>query len=230
MPQVQCSVTFYIILAFVYLTYIHPIESAKDACLSECSCKWKNGKQTAECVGVNLVGIPTGLSGETQVLDLTGNLLQLLPSRAFYKVGLVNLQKVFASRCGLLSIADDAFYQLSNLIELDLSSNFITWIPAAALRDTQLLRRLLLSSNPIQRVENDTFSLLTHLTVLELSSCQIEAVEPRAFDGLKSLEYLKLDGNKLRTLPPEMVDPFSTLYGLELHQKIHGNVIVTLGV
>ncbi|KAF8784351.1 uncharacterized protein LOC129959443 [Argiope bruennichi] len=219
MPHLQPLVTFYTFLTAIQLTYIQPSESIRDACLSECNCKWKNGKQTVECIGVNLVGIPDSLSGETQVLDLTGNLLQLLPSRAFYKVGLVNLQKVFASRCGLLSIADDAFYQLSNLVELDLSNNFITWIPAIALRDTPLLRRLLLSSNPIQRVENDTFSLLSHLTALELSSCQIEVVEPRAFDGLKSLQYLKLDGNKLRTLPPEMVNPFSTLYGLELHQN-----------
>lgn len=219
MTQAQAIVSFYIIIAIIHTSCLHPVESIKDACLNECNCKWKNGKQTAECIGVNLVGIPDSLSGETQVLDLTGNVIQLLPSRIFYKVGLVNLQKVFASRCGMLSIADDAFYQLSNLVELDLSNNRLTWIPAVALRDTPLLRRLLLSNNAIQKVENDTFSLQTQMTVLELSSCQIEIVEPRAFDGLKSLEYLKLDGNKLRTLPPEMVNPFSTLYALELHQN-----------
>ncbi|XP_071044226.1 leucine-rich repeat-containing protein 24-like [Parasteatoda tepidariorum] len=219
MHEVQNPVIVNILFLILFGITISQIDSLKDACLSECNCKWKNGKQTVECIGVNLVGIPDGLSSETQVLDLTGNLLQLLPSRAFYRVSLVNLQKVFAPRCGLLSIADDAFYQLSNLIELDISNNFLTWIPSVALRDTPLLRRLLLSFNPIQRVENDSFSLQSHLTVLELSSCQIEAIEPRAFDGLKSLEYLKLDGNKLRTLPPEMVKPFSTLYALELHQN-----------
>lgn len=219
MPEVHYYISSYIFFIILHSLCIIPGTSILDACPSECNCKWKNGKQTVECIGVNLVGIPDVLSGETQVLDLTGNLLQLLPSRAFYRVGLINLQKVFLSRCGILSIAEDAFYHLTNLIELDISSNFISWIPAVALRDTPLLRRLLLSSNPIQRVENDSFVLLTHLTVLELSSCQIEVVESRAFDGLTSLEYLKLGGNKLRTLPPEIVKPFSTLYALELHQN-----------
>ncbi|XP_054708605.1 leucine-rich repeat-containing protein 4C-like [Uloborus diversus] len=219
MPEVQHFVNPYIIFIILQSLCIVPGMSIVVNCPDECNCKWKNGKQTVECVGVNLVGIPDNLHGGTQVLDLTGNLLQLLPSRAFYNVGLVNLQKVLASRCSLLSIADDALYQLSNLVELDLSSNFLTWIPSVALRDTPLLRRLSLSSNPVQRIENDSFILLSQLTVLELSSCQVEEVEPRAFDGLKSLEYLKLDGNKLRTLPPEMVKPFSTLYALELQQN-----------
>ncbi|XP_035220435.1 leucine-rich repeat-containing protein 4C-like [Stegodyphus dumicola] len=219
MSKVHSVVASYIFYVALHSLCVIPGSSMSYACPSECTCKWKNGKETAECVGVNLVAIPDGLRGETQVLDLSGNLLQLLPFRAFFRVGLVNLQKVFASRCGILSIANDAFYQLSNLVELDLSNNFITSIPAIALRDTPLLRRLLLSSNPIQRVENDTFILLSHLTTLELSNCQIEVVEPRAFDGLKSLQYLKLDGNKLRTLPPEMGEPFSSLYGLDLHQN-----------
>lgn len=198
---------------------LHPVYSMPE-CLSICSCKWKNGKETVECVGADLVNVPSGLNTGAQVLDLSGNLLHTLKTKAFQKVGLVNLQKIYLTRCGLVTITSDAFYQVSNLVELDLSNNFLTTVPSAIFKDCQLLRKLQLSHNPIQVIENSTFVDLVQLTTLEMSHCQIDTIQPKAFVGLKNLEYLRLNGNKLRILSGKVVQSLPPLYALDLHQNL----------
>ncbi|XP_013793254.2 leucine-rich repeat, immunoglobulin-like domain and transmembrane domain-containing protein 2 [Limulus polyphemus] len=186
-------------------------------CVEGCLCKWKHGKQTAECADAFLTSVPAGLNSETQVLDLSGNFLHTLAGRAFHSVRLVNLQKIFLARCGLSEISDDAFYRVSNLIELDLSENDLSWVPT--LKDCSLLRRLQLSHNPIQHLLNNSFSSLTQLTTLEMSNCRIHTIGPSTFSGLKHLEYLRLDGNRLSYLSGKVVQPLLTLYALDLHNN-----------
>ncbi|XP_076335538.1 leucine-rich repeat, immunoglobulin-like domain and transmembrane domain-containing protein 2 [Tachypleus tridentatus] len=186
-------------------------------CVEGCLCKWKHGKQTAECADAFLTTVPAGLNSATQVLDLSGNVLHTLASRAFHSVRLVNLQKIFLARCGLTEISDDAFYRVSNLIEIDLSENNLSWVPT--LKDCSLLRRLQLSRNPIQHLLDNSFSSLSHLTTLEMSNCQIHTIGPSAFSGLKHLEYLRLDGNRLSYLSGTVLQPFQTLYALDLHNN-----------
>ena len=43
-------------------------------CPEACSCKWKGGKETVECVNASLVAIPS-MGEDTQVLHLGGNRL-----------------------------------------------------------------------------------------------------------------------------------------------------------
>lgn len=45
--------------------------------------------------------VPLGLSATTQVIDLTGNSLNLLPANVFLDRGLVNLQRIFLADCHL---------------------------------------------------------------------------------------------------------------------------------
>lgn len=97
-----------------------------------------------------------------------------------------------------MQIADDAFYQVSNLVELDVSNNFLTIVPTKSLENCSILRKLYLSHNPIANLTNFTFRGLVHLQTLVLSDAAIETVDTNAFAGLKSLRYLHLNGNKLR--------------------------------
>lgn len=67
-------------------------------CPTECNCVWRSGKRTADCSGAkNLHRIPQ-LRKDTQVVDLSGNKLNLLVDKAFQKLGLTHLQKIFLVR------------------------------------------------------------------------------------------------------------------------------------
>lgn len=163
------SITSHLLVIISILMTINPHLSQCSTCPSMCSCIWRNGKQTALCEKQGLISIPSGISSSTQVLNLNKNNFQILPQKVFQERGLINLQKVFLAECKLGVIADDAFTQLTNLIELDLSANLLTQVPTLALRDCFNLRRLQLNSNPISVIRADAFSPLSHLKSLDLS-------------------------------------------------------------
>ncbi|KFM60016.1 Leucine-rich repeat-containing protein 4, partial [Stegodyphus mimosarum] len=189
------------------------------ACPSICSCKWKNGKQTAECAGQGLTVIPSSLDEGTQVIDISRNSFNEITSRAFQKKGLVNLQKIFMAECGISHIASDAFFQLSNLVELDLSNNKLQTIPTDALAHCPNIRRLQLAHNSIKQIDSGVFSFLSHLTYLGLANCQIKHLQPGAFNGLKNIGLIELDGNQLSTLSIKVFESLANLYGLYLHNN-----------
>ena len=66
-----------------------------------------------------------GVEYNTQVLNMSGNVIPLLMSQQFSALGLLNLQRISMSRCGLVQIDGHAFGGLTNLVELDLSQNLL---------------------------------------------------------------------------------------------------------
>ncbi|CAB0020644.1 unnamed protein product [Nesidiocoris tenuis] len=186
------------------------------ACPTSCICKWKGGKQSVECINKSLITIPSGMDHGTQVLDFAGNNLDRLLKERFHKMGLINLQKIFLSRCRIKHIEDRAFKGLTNLVELDLSDNVITSVPSETFYDYPSLMRLTLNGNPIRIVKKSSFLPLTFLTNLELSKCDVEIIEDGAFEALDKLEWLKLDNNKLKFIAGENILPTS-LHGIDLH-------------
>lgn len=185
-------------------------------CSDRCKCIWRNGKMTAECMLQGLSSLPTGIDERLQVLNLTHNLIQALPKRAFSTVGLVNIQKLYLSRCELSHIDDTALFKVTNLIELDLAENKLSAVPTAALSHARNLRNLILSGNPITLLADMSFAELSELSALEMSGCRIETVSVRAFEGLTKLRVLKLDFNMLQTLPGRAMAPFQALHGVAL--------------
>lgn len=193
--------------------------SAGDDCPHICTCKWKQGKQTAECRQKNLHTLPAKIPPVMQVLDLSLNLIQRLPRRAFAKEGLTNLQRIFLRRCELVQIDNDALLELTNLVELDLSENRLRSIPSLIFRHTPELRELLLRKNSIQVIPVDAFDHLASLRTLDLSHCYISSIAARAFEPLRLLEKLKLAFNRLTELRPRLVDSLSNLHELTVHNN-----------
>lgn len=189
------------------------------SCQTVCACKWKGGKQTAECIDRSLGSIPDSIDSNTQVLDMSDNNLRTLPRDTFIKSGLVNLQKVYLRNCRLGHIDDDAFKGLTNLVELDLSHNLLTGIPSATFIYVASLRELTMARNPVQKIDSHAFLATHSLTKLDLSHCDIHIVAPEAFNGLYALNSLKLNGNKLSELRPRTIETLSTLTGVELHDN-----------
>lgn len=153
------------------------------ACSVSCTCKWKNGKRTAECSGKTLPEIPDTIDPETQVLDFSENNLGKLTRELFVKKQLVNLQRLYLSKCRIKTIHKDTFKGLTNLVEMDLSSNFLESVPTMAFSNCPSLMKLTLSSNPIKDVKRLAFNHLSYLNTLELSSCEIADIQEGAFQG-----------------------------------------------
>lgn len=183
-----------------------------------CVCKWKGGKQTVECSSSFLENIPNDIDAGTQVLNFTGNSLQILKSDRFFEMNLINLQKIYLCRNQLTRIHDKAFRGLSNLVELDLADNMLTTIPTETFQDYSSLMRLTMSGNPIRELKSNAFRYLSFLTTLELSNCQIERVEDETFFGMDNLEWLKLDGNRIGTIKGVNILPKS-LHGINLYSN-----------
>ncbi|XP_026751936.2 leucine-rich repeat-containing protein 24 [Galleria mellonella] len=186
------------------------------SCPAVCMCKWKGGKQTVECVGRALITVPEPVDPATQVLDLSGNNLQILPQEAFARTGLVNLQRVYLRNCNIGQIHDRAFKGLTNLVELDLSHNLLTQIPSNSFKDAPFLRDLTMAQNPILKVHSDALSNLGSVVKLDLSKCDIRDIAADSFSNLRSLESLKLNHNKLRDLPLSSLERVEKLRAIDL--------------
>ena len=193
--------------------------SVTAACPSVCECKWKGGKQTVECRNRGLITLPSNVDPETQVLDLSGSNLQILPREAFMRANLLNLQKIYLANCRIGQVDPTALRGLTNLVELDLSDNMLTAVPSEAFRDATSLRELRLNTNPIQKIDDAAFELLPGLVKLDLTDCHIQYLSPLAFQGLEQLSHLRLGGNKLTELKPRLVSSLTRLHSVELHNN-----------
>lgn len=205
-------VTISVMLSKTILAGVAPPGS----CPAVCACKWKGGKQTVECVDRALITVPEPVDPATQVLDLSGNNLQILPQEAFARTGLVNLQRVYLRSCNIGQIHDRAFKGLTNLVELDLSQNLLTQIPSNSFKDAPFLRDLTLAQNPILKVHSDALTNLGSVIKLDLSRCEIRDVAADAFRNLRSMESLKLDHNRLREFPLNSIEKIEKLRAIDL--------------
>ncbi|KAL3267367.1 hypothetical protein HHI36_011498 [Cryptolaemus montrouzieri] len=192
----KCRMLFRFPLSILFLLTI----KLGASCPPPCMCKWKYGKQTVECIDKDLLVIPEGMDSGTQVLEFSGNNLQILQKEKFLNMDLTNLQRIHLARCRITTINDRTFKGLTNLVELDLSGNLLEAIPSESFLDCPSLMRLTLSSNPIKMVRRAAFNHLSLLNTLELSRCLLSDIQDGAFQGLYSLEWLYLKENKLTTL------------------------------
>lgn len=196
--------------------------SSSPGCPVGCACKWKNGKQTVECVDKKVTGVTAalGIDSATQVLDISNNDLSAagLPRDTFVAAGLSNLQRIHAARCNVYYVHDQAFRGLTNLVDLDLSGNCLRHVPTAAFAECPSLMKLSLSGNPIDQVPARAFRHLRQLTALDLSGCGLSAVDSGAFDDLLSLDWLKLDDNRLTHVPGPHTLPIR-MHGVDLHHN-----------
>ena len=94
-------------------------------------CHFILGKRWVECRDQSQISIPDQIDMETQVLDLSGNNLQILPREVFARHGLLNLQRLHLADCRIGQIDQTAFRGLTNLVELNLAGNLLTSVPIA---------------------------------------------------------------------------------------------------
>ncbi|XP_066145533.1 uncharacterized protein kek3 [Euwallacea fornicatus] len=204
-------------LSFFLVLIVLATPTSMAECPRLCECKWKSGKESVVCTAANFTSIPGNLDSGTQILDLTDNTITTVRNHEFMKAGLMNLQKIYLTKCRLKSIEKWAFKDLINLVELDLSNNLLTSIPAVSFEAISELRELRLNGNPIREIFRNSFVAVPQLVRLEMSGCNVSFIETDSFLGLNdSLEWLKLDNNKLNEVNAAAFTILQNLHGMEL--------------
>lgn len=188
------QISFWHLCSIMVLHVVNEVST----CSLSCTCKWKNGKRTAECSTKSLSDIPETIDPDTQVLDFSDNNLGQLTKELFVKKQLVNLQRLYLSKCRINTVHTDTFKGLTNLVEMDLSSNFLESVPTLAFSNCPSLMKLALSSNPIKDVKRLAFNHLSYLNTLELSGCEIADIEEGAFQG--KLACIKFNAKKIKII------------------------------
>ncbi|NXX87962.1 TLR21 protein, partial [Centropus bengalensis] len=88
----------------------------------------------------------------------------------------------------------------AKITALNLSHNRIKHIQSKDLQQAVNLRVLLLQSNEISSIDNDSFASLGKLELLDLSNNSLAFLSPVWFGHLVSLQHLRLQGNTYRDL------------------------------
>ncbi|XP_067084602.1 leucine-rich repeat transmembrane neuronal protein 4 [Osmerus mordax] len=101
----------------------------------------------------------------------------------------------------LLILLPYQFAHLNQLIWLYLDHNAISAIDSLAFQGVRRLKELILSSNKIAHLYNNTFNAVPNLRNLDLSYNQLQILEPGHFYGLRKLQNLHLRSNGLKRIP-----------------------------
>ncbi|KAM5221298.1 toll-like receptor 7 [Ctenodactylus gundi] len=189
--------------------------------------------------GNQLLEIPQGLPLSLQLLSLEANHIFSIKKENLTE--LANIEALYLGQncyyrnpCNAsYSIEKDAFLNLRNLKVLSLKDNNITAIPTVLPPN---LTALYLYNNLITHIQEDDFSNLNQLQLLDLSGncprcynvpfpctpCENDSplkIHPRAFDALTKLQVLRLHSNSLRHVPPGWFKNMKNLRELDLSQN-----------
>ncbi|XP_042192788.1 leucine-rich repeat-containing protein 27 [Callorhinchus milii] len=148
---------------------------------------------------------PSPTTTTTTTLRLSRKCLQQLPHNVYQARGLENL---YLEGNVLASLPENLFYQLPNLIWLDLRNNKLTSLPSS-IGDHRCLRTLLLEGNPIRKLPVELGNL-TSLKAINLRNCPIEFPPDNVLhQGLSAiLEFLRkiVKDNQIEQIEPSLQD------------------------
>ncbi|CAK8684979.1 unnamed protein product [Clavelina lepadiformis] len=117
------------------LLCFHTLAATSSLCPSECSCQ----KKSTDCTDKNLASVPTGISSATKRLCLDNNTLTRIPH--------------------------NAFVNLSNLVELQLSTNKLNSLDGFLSSNLVLLQLFNVCSNALTNVSQNALDQSTGLIV-----------------------------------------------------------------
>ncbi|CAJ0935773.1 unnamed protein product, partial [Ranitomeya imitator] len=135
-------------------------------------------------------------------LLLDGNLLEELPNKMLFGLNKIKQLKMNANK---LKMLPDEITDGINVIELDLSQNELTDIPATAFNNFRSLKKLVLSSNQITMLNKEIFLDLGRLTELNMEHNYLSSLQDDVFSSLPVLKTLRLNNNKF-TIMPKPID------------------------
>ena len=150
---------------------------------------------------IHILNIPTDFPTTLSHLDLSTNLIPLVPSEAF-AIGNAtsNLQQVLLFSCEVATIEKRAFNGLDHVYEVLMYDNAVTVLTTGYFLDLPGTTHMYLQQSSLTAIEVGTFRGQRSMVHLDLSINNLVTLQESTFQGLVSLTQLKLDYNDLSTL------------------------------
>ncbi|CAG2239823.1 unnamed protein product [Mytilus edulis] len=139
-----------------------------------------------------LVDIPDGIPNTTTQLDLKQNNIVTIAADAF--INLTSLELLNLGFNQISSLTANVFNGLVSMKTMILSNNQISIIAADTFKCV-LLKTLLLDRNKISTIASDTFKDLVSLDYIYLDNNKISTIATDTFKDLVSLTYITLNDN-----------------------------------
>lgn len=219
--QPSKSLTFVLLLTTLFASLLTQV--AADAewmndC-GVCKCKWISSKKQADCKNLSFTSIPKEMSSELQVIDLSSNIIPELRHSAFRDANLLNLHKIYLRNCTLQEIHRDAFKEMSLLIELDLSYNYLKVLEPGTFTDVFRLRVLIVTHNQIEELGDNLFENLGFLAKVDLRYNGLKSISQYTFVNVSVIREIDLENNQLTVLKEESFRGMDQLRSLTLNQN-----------
>ncbi|XP_069678151.1 immunoglobulin superfamily containing leucine-rich repeat protein 2-like [Periplaneta americana] len=177
-------------------------------------CNYLTNYKTADCSQINLVTVPSNLSSEIQVLDLSYNRIRELHAHAFAPY--TALKNLYLGHNLISFVEEDTFAGLNQLRTLDLSHNALNTLPVGLLH-LPALSRLALSHNRLSALDLKDAPVSDSLSFLSLASCHL--TELPALQAFPNLLELNVSDNELTRISPRQLAPLCGLYLLDIRQN-----------
>ena len=167
-------------------------------------------------------GIPSNMTRDLPNLlhlHLSSNHLSLLPTDL--TAPLVNLQ--------VLKLADNQLREINlspnmiNLVNIDISNNFIRKIPEASFAGQEGLTHLSVANNEISEIDSEAFRNLSSLLVLDVSDNKLFTL-PDCVTHLTALQTLDVSSNFISDINQQSLDAMTSLWRLQMH----GNLLLNI--
>lgn len=165
------------------------------------------------CDSANLDVVPITLNPELRELRLSQNHIKgIRTAFSVYR----NLDYLDVSHNQLPTLDKGNFVDLKHLKVLLVNSNMISVLLNDTFKGLNALQVLHLNENYLQEIPAKVFVQLESLELLDLCQNRIALIDQEAFFGLKNLNTLLLRDNKLTSIPSTPFQYISKLFKLDL--------------
>lgn len=187
------------------------------ACPHFCTCFKRHHLRRVECANRRLSGVDVGLPADTEVADLSHNLIATLEDGCFQELGLVQLRELWLQHNAIHTVGPWALTGLRRLRVLDLSYNHLQTLYANTFASSRGLNTLILAGNNLARLPADQpLPAAPRLQILDLSSCRIAHLGAVVLSEMPALASLNLSDNSLIQLQPQSLAAQQQLQILDL--------------
>lgn len=146
-------------------------------------------------------------------------------------LGEISLQTLKFTDSFLTSLSCETWVDLPNIVEMDLSRNYISFLRDQHFVSSEMLQTLNLSNNAIYQIDSGTFEKQNLLEKLDLSHNQLVLLHDDVFNSLTSLTYLDLSYNYLNHIHDSVFRSLQKLSTLNLNNnRLVGMTFDTLSV
>ncbi|XP_070831779.1 toll-like receptor 8 [Chaetodon trifascialis] len=168
---------------------------------------YNNSKVIFDCTGRHLHEVPHSIPSNATGLSLSENYITNISANSFSNLlNLTELNLNWANKKNALTIAADAFKNLTKLHELRLTGNCLSEIPSNLPLSVEILE---LNNNNIMSLDNRSLAGLTNVTQLWLrKNCyfwnpcgKLVTIKDGSFADLTKLQDLDLSYNNLTQIP-----------------------------